>query len=396
MDAIVIKKGEYFNFTYAATRFAPLGNQTFYPIYICDEWRSGFETAKSAGHNLVLFCDSGTVFHDIIEFIQRIDNYPHQGIIGHIIDPLDLNKFFSLHPQAFMLDVQKFSVDCFDGGKFETYSIIRSKENIHDDYTPLWIRPGVDQVSSTETEFGQKLIADQFNRKGIVSNWHRALRGNKIYLYRQSVVDSWIESQQSYLNLAENQLWIVNNQHLPIVNTKRLICPASGLFWIMSACLSQVEQITIVDISRPQIKLVKELINTWNGIDYSGFLFEFIQNNHLTHLQFDQELTTLERLQVQKKNVFCQLVNKIFNQHLKQFGVTAKEFQQRWQQIKTMPIEIKQDNIIDYLSTVQLDPTYTVWISNILNYKYTWLRSTAESITAVENQLKFSGAQVFK
>ena len=107
MYAIVILKDKYFNFTYASVRFGPYGNPTKYPIIVCQTWKEGFDEAKKQNHTRVMFCKSGTVFNDIDNFVEQIDNYPHQGLIGHIIDPLVENEFFSLHPQCFLLDINK-------------------------------------------------------------------------------------------------------------------------------------------------------------------------------------------------------------------------------------------------------------------------------------------------
>jgi hypothetical protein len=396
MYAIVILKGKFFNFTYASIRFNQYGQQTSYPIIVCDDWKSGFDQAKKQKYNRVLFCDSGTVFKDINDFLSQIKNYPHQGLIGHIMDPLIAGEYFSLHPQCFLLDLDKFSDDCFDDGEVETYEIVRSNDNIHDDYTPLWVRAGNNKIKIQQTKFGQKLIANQLKNKRIVSNWHRKLRDNKIYLYRSEIYDRWFTLQQDYITMAEQQLWITNNQDLLFKDTKHLISPASGLFWIMSAIAKSIDKITLVDISKTQIELAQLLVNTWNGVNYSEFVFNFIKQKKLKHLQFEKPLSPLEQLQVQKREYFCQRVDELFQQQLTAHNLTKEEFQARWANIKKIPIDIINDNIVNQINSkhITLTADCTIWISNILDYKYTWLKSTVEEIELFNSILKSSGAHV--
>jgi hypothetical protein len=396
MYAIVILKDKYFNFTYASTRFGAYGEPTDYPIIVCQSWREGFEEAKKQNYTRILFCHSGTVFKNINEFFKRLDNYPHQGLIGHIIDPLVKDEFFSLHPQCFLLDIDKFSSDCFDDGEFETYGIVRSDKNIHDNYTPLWISPNKTKIKKYQNKFGQKLIGTQLNNGRMVSNWHQKLRDNKVYLYRPEIHKQWVDLQQKYTDLAETQLWITNNQKLFFSDTNHLISPASGLYWIMSAATQSLDKITLIDISKNQIELAQALISQWNGTNYSEFVFNFVKKKKLTHLQFEKPLLPLEQLQLQKKEHFCRRVDELFQRQLSNLNLTQNEFQERWNNIKNISIDIINDNIVSQINSgsVKIDPTSTIWISNILDYKYTWIKSTAEEIDQFNDILKSSGARI--
>jgi hypothetical protein len=196
--------------------------------------------------------------------------------------------------------------------------------------------------------------------------------------------------------MAEQQLWITNNQDLLFKDTKHLISPASGLFWIMSAIAKSIDKITLVDISKTQIELAQLLVNTWNGVNYSEFVFNFIKQKKLKHLQFEKPLSPLEQLQVQKREYFCQRVDELFQQQLTAHNLTKEEFQARWANIKKIPIDIINDNIVNQINSkhITLTADCTIWISNILDYKYTWLKSTVEEIELFNSILKSSGAHV--
>jgi hypothetical protein len=166
----------------------------------------------------------------------------------------------------------------------------------------------------------------------------------------------------------------------------------------MSAITKSINKITLVDISKTQIELAQELINKWNGVDYGTFVFNFIKSKKLTHLQFDKPLSSLEKIQVQKKEYFCKKVNNIFQQQLDDINLTAQDFQRAWSKIKSISIDIINGSIINQINdgSIKLDNNSNIWISNILDYKYTWLTSTTEEIDTFNSILKSSGAYVLK
>lgn len=393
MDCIIIRTGKYFNYTYASTRWDAWGTPTDYEILICSCWQDGFQQARNLGKKSVLFLDSGTVFNDINDFVKKIRSYPHQGLIGHIIDPLDTKKFYSLHPQCFLMDVQNFDIDMFDDGVYQAPTVERSGSNIHDNYTPLWLKsvPG-DYTPMYQDKFGQKILARQLSQGKIVSNWHQKLRDNKIYLYRNDIRDSWIQKQQSYIDMAEQHLWILNNQLVDRIDVKHLISPASGVFWMAG---SDAETIDLVDISQWQIALVENLINHWDGHDYGSFVRDFVIKNKIKHLQFDVAMEQADKVKLLvDKDRFCEYVNSRFREQIQGLGIDPGNFSDHWDKVRRKKITLHLTNMVNYLLKTDLGPDYGVWLSNILDYKYTWVKSTAEQIQICREYLTDSCCHV--
>jgi hypothetical protein len=395
MDCVVIRKGKYFHYSYSSVRWNRWGAPTNYDIIICNDWKEGLEKSQADNKNLVLFIDSGTVFNDIEDFVEKLKTYPHQGLIGHIIDPLDKNKFYSLHPQCFLLDVKKFQSDIFDNGDFVVPDSQRSEQNIHDDYTPLWLKPGKNPSSTAiQSEFGQKIISQQICRNEIVSNWHQKIRDNKIFLYRDEIRDTWIASQKSYLDLAEQHLWVLNNQPMRSIDTNHLISPASGLFWMIG---TTAENIDLVDISRYQLDLAKNLVDHWNGIDYGSFVYDFIVRRKIRHIQLDVTMSDSDKLKLlSDKNSFCKYVNDRFISQLEIFSISLDEFTQMWQQIRNKKISYNLENMVKWLLDANLSADTGIWLSNILDYKYTWIKSSDKDIEDCQAKLKKIGCRVEK
>lgn len=395
MNCIVIKKGKYFHFTYSSVRWNQYGRPTDYNILTCEDWKEGLRQVQS--QDLVLFIDSGTVFHDIESFVKDLEIYPHQGLIGHIIDPLDSSKFFSLHPQCFLLDPKKFSENIFVDEMFDAPATDRSERNIHDDYTPLWLRPGKGSVTpSVQTDFGQKIIAQQIASGKIVSNLHQKLRGNKIFLYRDELRDDWIEKQKPYFDLAEKHLWILNNQPTTPMDTPHLVCPASGLYWMLELVCDRID---LVDISKHQLDLAKNLVAYWDGVNYGNFVHNFLKKNkvHHRHLQFDTEMEESDKLGlIANKQYFCQYVNDRFMKKLNEYNISPGEFIQHWSCMSQKKISYHNTNMVDWLMSAELSSASGVWLSNIMHYKYTWLKSTEAEILRCQDRLTEIECRVLK
>ena len=393
MDCIVIKKGKYFHYTYSSIKWSRWGSPTDYPVFVCDNWQQGFQQVQQTGKKLALFVDSGTVFYDIEDFVGKIKNYPHQGLVGHIIDPQDPEKFYSLHPQCFMMDVSRFHNNLFDYDEFLAPPTERSTLNIHHDYTPLWLKPAQGKSQrQLQTDFGQKIIAHQISQNAIVSNWHQKLRDNKIFLYRNEVRDTWITYQKPYLDLAEQHLWILNNQSINLLEVEHLVSPASGLVWMISMNANQID---LVDISQHQLNLAQSLVSNWNGTDYGSFVHDFVVKNKIRHIQLDKAMTDIEKIKlISNRQNFCNYVNHKFSQQLNNLSISLKDFEQHWQQISSKKICYHRANLVDWILTTELSQNSGIWMSNILDYKYTWIKSTDQDIRQCQDRLTKIGCKV--
>ena len=136
---IVIKKGEYYNYTLASVKFNKHGQNLPLAIVTCNEWIDIIPVIKKK-YDYALFVDSGTVFYDIEDFIDRLFKYPNAGLIGHLTDPLNDRIYYYLHEQCFFLKLDLFNSDDFVISDATRIVPERSVNNIHHTYTPLWIK----------------------------------------------------------------------------------------------------------------------------------------------------------------------------------------------------------------------------------------------------------------
>jgi hypothetical protein len=377
---VIIKHGPDLNQTLSGIRFDKFGNNTNQEIHVCSDWRDGFEWAQQNQHTQALFVNSGTIITDWEKFSQLLDNYPHSGLIAHLIWHPAQQLY--LDDQCWFMNLSGFEANDFSVTQVIHPCPVRSNQNLHDDYTPLWIKPSPNQETQYPvTNFGQGLVARQLLSQRPIVNWNNAMRDLKFFLY-DNPLD--LIKFQDYKNIAENQLWVFNNEPVVVIKQPRLLSPASGLSWMLNIVDTATEQIQLVDISRTQIKFAQELWATWNGDNYGEFVWNFITANKLLHYELDNpKLTPLERLKLKGQTKFVAYVNSTFNLAI------GPGFKDQWilsQQTKT--VEFCNDNLINWVLNNDVSGYDHIWCSNILNYKWTLLHTTVEQYTQFQEKIQ--------
>mgnify|MGYP003339861347 CR=1 FL=1 len=85
MWPVILLQGPNVNVTLACVLFDKFGASTQQPVYVCNQWSDGLAWAHSQGYQQALFLKSGTVITDWHQWKQLVDNYPHRGLIAHLI-----------------------------------------------------------------------------------------------------------------------------------------------------------------------------------------------------------------------------------------------------------------------------------------------------------------------
>jgi len=376
---VVILNGPDLNQTLSGIQFDKFGDVTNQKIFICDDWIAGFDWAQDNDYAQALFVKSGTIITDWSEWKKLVDSYPHKGLIAHLI--WHPGQHLCLDDQCWFMNIQEFETTDFICDTVTHPQPIRSDQNSHDDYTPLWVTPGDCLISHPVTEFGQGLIARQLQNNHLVVNWNNRARDLKFFLYNKKLN---LEMFGDYKNIAENQLWIFNNEPVSTVKQPRLLAPGSGLYWILNILEPATQHIQIVDISLTQIKFCTELWNNWNGIDYGNFVWNFIVQNKLVHYELDNpNLTPLGRLKLRSKKTFVEYVNQKFH------SIMDENFESSWLTAKqTKTVDFCNDNLINWVLHNDVDKYDDIWCSNILNYKWTLLHTTVDDYKNFQAKLK--------
>jgi hypothetical protein len=377
---VIVKRGPALNQTLSGIKFDKFGNTTAQEIYICDEWVDGFCWAQENHHTCALFVNSGTIILDWPKFQTLINAYPHKGLIAHLIwYPSQLLYF---DQQCWFMNIQNFELTNFSETRTKHPAPIRSDQNLHDDYTPLWVKPSpTKEIEYTTTDFSQGLIARQLLNNQPIVNWNNAARDLKFFLY-DSPLD--LTKFQEYNNIAENQLWVFNNEPIVVVNQSKLVSPGSGLSWILNIVAPATTEIQIVDISHVQIKFCQTVWDNWNGDKYGEFVWNFITSHDLCHYELDNpKLTSLERLKLKGHTKFVEYVNTTFD------SIVSKDFKNLWSLAKkTKTVNFCNDNLVNWVINNEINKYDHIWCSNILDYKWTLLHTTVEQYTKFQSKIK--------
>jgi len=378
---VIIKRGQHLNLTLAGVKFDRYGQHTGQTIILCDDWQQGFCAARDQGYQQALFVNSGTAILDWTAWKTLIDKYPHQGLIAHIIWPPEGS--LTLDDQCWFMDLDRFEPGDFDHQQVSHPVGIRSDTNLHDDYTPLWIKPDISNTVTYQTsEFGQGLIAQQLCQNRTIVNWNNHARSLKLFAY-QAQTDHILQASKDYIQLAEHQLWVLNNEKLVQATARQILQPGSGLCWIANMIQPSVEHIQIVDISRTQIDFVQQLWQQWSGTDYGSFAWEFIQQNQLKHYELDQaNLSPVERLRLRSRSRFVEHVNTQFAQ------IMPDDFVSRWQQARAnKTLHTACGNLVHWVLNNDIQHFDQIWCSNILDYKWTFLHTSVQDYERFLHQI---------
>lgn len=376
---VIILDGPLRNQTLSGIQFDKYGETTNQEIFICNNWVEGFNWAKQHGHTSALFVKSGSVFTDWQQWKNLINTYPHAGLIAHLI--WHPGKQVYLDDQCWFMQLDNFVAEDFTIDLVAHPVPARSDQNLHDNYTPLWIKPTGIVTEYNTTNFGQGLIAKQLQSNRAVVNWNNAARDLKFFLY-DGQID--LTQFQDYKTIAENQLWIFNNEPIVVVGQAQLVSPGSGLSWMLNIIEPATCHLQIVDISRVQIDFCQQLWHTWDGTDYGNFVWNFITQNKLRHYEIDTpNLTPLERLKLKKQSTFIEYVNRRFAEQ------AGENFVDRWQTAqKTKVVEFCNDNLIDWVLKNDISDYDNIWCSNILSYKWTLLHTTVDKYNNFQSKIK--------
>lgn len=381
---VVVRCGQHENNTIASVQYNKYGAQTNVPIIRCNTWEEGFDAAHNTNYNNVLFIDSGTVFVDWNKWIAQMQEYPHSGMVAHIVYGPE-HSYPTIDSQAFLLDLKKFPITVLEYSENNVASVVASKKHIHDNYTPLWIKPGNTLTQKQPESFLDKLVAFQLteNRSAIV-NWHQTIRDNKIYLYNTKhhyYQNLWANHLDEYNSIAENQLWILNNEPMPQTKPSgRVLTPGSGLFWILCAANPEVKSLTVCDISKTQVLFCNKLWREWDGENYGKFVAQFVKENNIKHFQIDDpDPDPKLKVQLLNSKYLESYVNEKFQLILQQQGIP--DFRPAWQHSKQKKVLFLNQSLLDQ----DLQIYDKVWCSNILSYKWTMLKHDIDKTESFKN-----------
>lgn len=189
-------------------------------------------------YNKAVVISAGTEFINGSSFF---DNLPDDFfILGHILDMGD--GYYGLHYQCYVINLDLYTnLECPPIGDTEMLSShiqtvpLRSKENIHDDYTPLWIKNGNSQNLYKNKFHGWRIIQAGLEANLEICAFDTTLRDSKHYLYRDVDTSDWIYKRYNYClstHVFETSTGNISFPRPYNCKISHLIHPAAGMLWL--------------------------------------------------------------------------------------------------------------------------------------------------------------------
>lgn len=245
-------------------------------------------------YNYAVITAMGTSWGDNLSFYPLLENYCNQEdfyILGHILDKKE--AYYELHHQCYVVNLKyhrQLNYPCIGmqslGESHYQIQPNRSQDNFHDDYTPLWVSQGQDEVEYRHKCHGWNILSLALKNNLPVHVFNKDFRNSKKYLYpdnNNNIVSSLSEFYLENNVAARN--WInpfttAENIFYPVElpgKLKYLVTPALGLDFVHYLHHYGFDETTVVrftDYNLLSLEFMKELV-AWDGKDFINFLRNF-------------------------------------------------------------------------------------------------------------------------
>lgn len=338
-------------------------------------------------------------------------------LVAHI---LHRDQCYSLHPQFFVLDLRVYGAARHPAlisnnirHAIRSRRVSRSVENVHHDYTPLWIKPasGFDVCDIDEHAFGARLINAFLNLGYEIKNVPVSVRQNKLHLYPRFNTQQLINLSHRNFDVAADadsdlgkfklllQDFETNTvKSFYATNTEPMSLPAAGKQFdflaavcggIKPACILGINdfvpesRVLLFDFSAAAIRYQQYLRSNWDG-DLRAF--------HATTMTFADQNPEL-----QIHGYTAQNLRTNIDWFLKYTCIPDAVFKRYWQFYQTLDVRFAQINLFDDASADKIklhmpesDLCKYIWISNSFTMTATVFYHTRQGCD--QRKLDFCGA----
>ena len=343
--------------------------------------------------NVVHKIQKTSIVDDIIAYCEQ-ENSP---LAGHI---LHRHNYYQLHPQFFCIDVTLYR-QWAQGleplhyvRSISSVPVERSLDNVHDDYTPWWIKPGGNEVSTIDypDAFATRYIAWLLNHGHRIVNIPHNIRQHKRYSYvdsnhediRKFIKDNSHCAAESginrFLKYVKNSIYSMNFGFYPI-NTEQVtpvpfwytrpgiiknlnvfagVCGGIKPAIITSqSCFSSDIKVILFDISKMAIEWQRWLREHWDGSrDTIELVFnKFMQTYPDARAQYYSHMGIVG-------NFDWVLQNTCTEQEFKHIWANWKKLKVEYLQIDLLK-SADQQKLIDKLE--QTATSSYIWTSNLFS-----------------------------
>lgn len=267
--------------------------------------------AEDYTHSVMISACTSMLLND--NLISNIEEHCKKtfAISGHILDRFD--EYYELHHQFYIINLQEFKnlnypvIGNNEESLHEQVVPLRSQENVHDNYVPLWISAGTEIKKYISKRHGWNIISKVLSADKKIIDIGYDIRNSKQYFYPehdhvfQREISELYYQQFFSINFVPgyNSDTIIENIDfdLPI---KQYVTVGSGFNWIKNIKnlnFTDDTKLYFVDISSNALALTRDLIDNFDGKDYVTFYRSFI-SKYMPHGRIQMNDRYLENLEM--------------------------------------------------------------------------------------------------
>jgi hypothetical protein len=269
--------------------------------------------AADQNYKFAVVLTNGTEFINGDSFFQTVENLTTSEffIAGHILDRKE--AYYELHHQCYIINLEKFNrlgrpeIGRESLGR-QHYQCVphRSHENIHDDYTPIWVSGSDNYKNYQHKLHGWNILGLAFEKNETVIVFDDKFRNNKKYYYPENQREflqhiQWAHSRERYCS--DDFIHTENTEYVD-VNEKDFECvitPASGAWFIPFIATDRPVNVIYYDYNQKSLDYWKEHAPRIENVTY-----EFVRIDLLGMCNYDSILGTCDRKTLfNVSNIFC-------------------------------------------------------------------------------------------
>lgn len=293
-------------------------NQTDYVITkLCTKYNilQGFDEdclldcAADEEYDYAVVFSTGTEFINGNSFFENLKKLFEQDffICGHVLDRKD--AYYEVHHQCYVVNLKVFKnlgmpfVGQQKLGASHRQAVpIRSEDNLHDDYTPRWIKPGFQINTFNHQCHGWNILSVALENNQSVLVFNEDFRKSKIHYYPENRKDFIKQLSWIYYRDQECSTNFVHTKHTegsyPIEGTfEQIVIPASGTNY-----LDRIDSgsVIIYDYNEKSLEYWKEHLPRKEEI-----LYTFIKTDLLVDTKLIETILENKKTLVNLSNIFA-------------------------------------------------------------------------------------------
>jgi hypothetical protein len=316
-----------------------------YQVYASTSEDRVLHQVSNLGYDYAVVFSTGTEFINGDNFFNSVKDIVSDNvfIIGHILDRGD--AYYELHHQCYVINLTIYKELGYPlignqqlGHAHKQVEPLRSPYNIHDDYTPRWVRWGSYLKNYNHKLHGWNILSCALKNQLSINVFHDEIRQHKKHFYPENPTEflkhvTWAYQRQAY---CQNEFVHTESTdtNLPVLpSVTQLFVPASGLAW--QTVSPNIETVVMYDYNQQALDYWKEHVPP--NITYKFVKLDLLHDD----INIEELLDPSKETFINLSNVFAYEGTAFF---------TNVEYRKYKEQLLIDKIKIAIPNVVIYSS----------------------------------------------